>query len=121
MKTSLLALLGLCALSSFGTLRAADQLPDPQSAYDRAVETYVDAAGAQLKAIRTEVDVSAKDASAEDDRKRFEPVYAKLDQSDELLADLRKARAADFDRIKSKFEQTRDDMLKALAAARGTS
>jgi hypothetical protein len=121
MKTSLLALLGLFALSGFGTLRAADQLVDPQSDYTRAVQTYVDAANTQLKAIRTDLDASAKNAATEGDRKRFEPVYAKLDQSDELLADLRKADAADFDRIKSKFEQTRDDMLKALAAARGTS
>jgi len=97
---------------------AAEAVADPQAAYEHAVRAYVDAAGDQLKAIRTELDRLVKTAASADGRKRFELVYPKLDQADQMLADLKNAGPADFDSIKSKFEQTRADMLKTLDAAR---
>ncbi len=120
MKIPLLVLLCLFSLSATGALRAADQAMDPQSDYARAVQSYVDAASEQLRAIRGELDAAAKNVVNADDRKRFDPVYARLDQTDGLLADLKKAGPADFDRIKLKFEQTRAKMIKALEAARST-
>ena len=119
MKIPLLVLLCLFAFSATGALRASESAVEPRSDYARAVQSYVDAASDQLRAIRGNLDATAKNAATEDDRKRFEPVYARLDQTDELLADLKKAGPPDFDRIKLKFEQTRAEMIKALEAARG--
>jgi hypothetical protein len=118
MKTPFLVSLCLLLLSGSRALAADDQMAESQTAYAQAVREYIDAAGDNLKAIRAELDGLVKTATSADGKKRFELVYSKLDQTDELLADLRKAGPADFDSIKSKFEQTRADMLKMLDAAR---
>jgi len=110
----ILLLLGLTS----GALIAADQKASPLSPYEQAVQSYVDAATDQLRTIRAEVDAELGTAPTEETKKRFEPAYAKLDQTDRVLAALKKAGPADFDRIKLRFEHTRADAVKAIEAAR---
>ncbi|MFA5057931.1 MAG: hypothetical protein WC485_07440 [Opitutaceae bacterium] len=90
---------------------------DPADAYAQAVQSYVSAAEQELASIRAQVDTEVKPAAA-DVKQRYAPVYAKLEQCEKLLAELKEAGSADFDRIKADFERARDEMVKALAAAR---
>jgi hypothetical protein len=105
-------------LTLTGMLRAAEPIEAPQSDYARAVQTYVDGATQQLRDIRASVDAQVGSAPSDEVKKRFAMAYTKLDRSDKVLAELKKAGPADFDRIKLKFEQTRDDMIKSIELAR---
>jgi hypothetical protein len=44
-------------------------------------------------------------------------VYSQLDECDKLLAELKKAGPADFDKIKARFEQARTAAVKSLDTA----
>lgn len=103
------------------SLNAASVAPAarPQSDYERAVKSYIDAASEQLTAIRADVDLLLKDAK-DDAKKPLEKVSAGFARCDKLLAELKKAGPADFDRVKSEFELTRNKLLKELDAARKT-
>lgn len=104
-------------LALSGALFAAENATSPPSDYDRAVKAYVDAAGDQLSAIRSQVTAMAGVPPVEQSKKRLAKPQASLDECDKLLADLKKAGPQDFDRVKAKFEQTRGIMLKELDAA----
>jgi hypothetical protein len=109
----------LAILLSFtlpGALLAAPPQVDPQSDYTKAVKAYVDAAGDQLKAIRSSVDTQVKNASDEI-KGRFKKTYEGLEQADKVLTRLKSAGPMDFDRIKFEFETVRGKMLKELDAA----
>ncbi|MDD2764581.1 MAG: hypothetical protein PHE83_11465 [Opitutaceae bacterium] len=116
MKTVRLALLTL-VLTAVRAAAGEPSAADPADAYAQAVNSYVSAAEQQLVSIRVQVDAEVKPAAA-DGKQRYAPVYAKLEQCDKLLAELKEAGSADFDKIKADFERARDEMVKALAAAR---
>ena len=112
--------LPLAILLSFtlpGALPAADRpRVDPQSEYARAVKSYVDAAGVQLQAVRENLDALVKNAPDEA-KDRFKKTSETLEETVKVLAQLKTAIPADFDRIKAEFERTREKLLKELSAA----
>ena len=109
----LLSLLGAgCAV-----MAQTPALAGPPSDYTRAVQAYVDAATAQIAAIRAQVDAEVGSPPDDAAKKRLAPVYAKLDACDHLLEDLKKATPATFDKVKGRFEEARAAMVKRLEAA----
>jgi hypothetical protein len=121
MKKTLLCL--VLTLGPVGMLPAVEIVSEtvserPPSAYDQAVQSYVQAATEQMAAIRTQVDTEVGQAPQDAGKQRFAPVYRQLDECDRLLVELKKAQPADFDRIKAHFEETRAVALKAIDAAR---
>lgn len=106
-------------LGPAGLLAAAEQASNSaSSAYDQAVQSYVDAATKELAAIRSQADGTVGVSPEAPVKQRFAKVYSQLDECDKLLADLKKASPADFDKIKLRFEQARTAALKSLDAAR---
>ena len=101
--------------SSVG-LTAAQIHSSPQSAYAQAVKSYVEAATQEISAIRASVDAQVN-AAPETQRKGFDAVYKKLDRCDRLIADLKAAGPATFDKVKIQFERARAEAVKALTAA----
>ena len=101
-----------------GSLLAAEEAATPPTEYERAVKAYVDAAGDQLRATRSQLFAMASIPPVEQSKKRVEKVYASLGECDKLLVELKKAGPQDFDTVKGKFEQARAVMLKALETAR---
>jgi hypothetical protein len=101
------------AVSLFGApaLFAADS--GQQSSYEQAVESYIDGATQQLRAIRTEVDAAVAKAG-DTGRQTYAEVYRGLDQCDAMVARLRVAGTRDFDPIKTRFEETRAQMIATL-------
>ena len=95
-------------------MRAADADSD----YTRAVQSYLQAAGDQLRAIRASLEAEQGSDPSDTTKQRYAGAFAKLGRCDNLLTELKKADAADFDRVKLQFEQMRADMLKTLDAAR---
>lgn len=94
--------------------------PNPaQSAYDQAVQSYVDAATTEMAAIRGQADGAIGAAPEAPLKQRFAKVYSQLDECDKLLAELKKAEPANFDFIKARFEKARAAALKSLDAAQG--
>jgi hypothetical protein len=117
MNRKIIPLALLLSFTLAGPLVAAEPAPvDPQTEYTKAVKAYVDAAGDQLKAIRSSVDAQVKNASDET-KQRFKKTYEGLDVTDKLLVQLKSAGPMDFDRIKLEFERAREKTLKALDAA----
>lgn len=88
------------------------------SAYDQAVQSYIDAATKEMAAIRGQADGTVGSAPEDAVKQRFAKVYSQLDECDKLLAELKKATPADFDKIKLRFEQARTTAIKSLEAAR---
>jgi hypothetical protein len=105
------------SLTSAGALVRA-QATDPQTQYAEAVKSYVDAATEQLRAIRGSVDTQVASINSDEDKKRFDAVFSKLDECDKLLVDLKKAGPRDFDRVKKQFEKTRAEVSKALESVK---
>ncbi|HEX2855715.1 MAG TPA: hypothetical protein VHO24_20940 [Opitutaceae bacterium] len=118
-KSLRLALL-LSAALPLASLAASStaSVSSPQSDYDRAVKSYIDAASEQLTAVRAEVDLLVAGAKDDSAKERLEKVAAGFARCDKVLAELKKAGPADFDRIKSEFELTRNKLLKELDSAR---
>src|SRR5436305_309330 len=100
MNRKIIPLVLLISLAVAGPLVAATPTPvDPQTEYAKAVKAYIDAAGDQLKAIRSSVDAQVKNASDET-KQRFKKTYEGLAVTDKLLVQLKTAGPVDFDRIK---------------------
>ena len=105
----------LAAIFPLG-LSAETKPQDPDALYAQAVASYVQGATVELKAIKTEVDASTKKSPAA--TKRFAPVKDKLAACEKLLGDLKTANQSNFDTIKSEYERTRGELVKALTKAR---
>jgi hypothetical protein len=117
MKLTSLGLVFTLALAA--KLPAADPaMASPQSAYDQAVKSYVDAATDQIHAIRNQVDAEVGPTPVDAVKQRFAKAYSQLDDCEQLLAKLKSAGPPDFDKIKAQFEQKRAEMLKSLDSAR---
>lgn len=96
-------------------LTAAEIAPNPaQSAYDQAVQSYVEAATTEMAAIRGQADGALGATPEAPVKQRFAKVYSQLDECDKLLAELKKADQASFDLIKARFEKARAAALKSL-------
>jgi hypothetical protein len=116
---NLLVVLVLVSLIS-GAVGGRALAADPQTQYAQAVKAYVDAATDELRAIRGSVDAQVAAIKGENEKARFDVVFAKLDACDKLLVDLKKSGPRDFDHIKVKYEQARGEAVKALdAVAKG--
>jgi hypothetical protein len=87
------------------------------SAYDQAVQNYIDAATTEMTAIRGQADGIMGPTPEAAVKQRFAKVYSQLDECDKLLAELKKAGPADFDKIKARFEQARTAAVKSLDTA----
>lgn len=108
-------LLLVCAMLFSPAVFAAEKLKaDP---YREAVNVYVEAAEAQLRAIRESVVASTNDAP-DDVKQRYADATKRLDQCDEYVKRLRLASQKEFDPLKSEFEKARAEMVKSLEAAR---
>ena len=117
MKKSFLSL--VLILGPAGLLTAAELAPNSAvSPYDKAVQSYVEAATKEMAAIRSQADGAVGVSPEAPVKQRFAKVYSQLDECDKLLGDLKKATPADFDKIKLRFEQARTAALKSLDAAR---
>jgi uncharacterized protein involved in exopolysaccharide biosynthesis len=111
-------LLGLLACLSTPCLWAAEPAPEPDPAYVAAVKSYITAASVEMQAVRQETDAANKNALPEV-KKRYADLYAQLERCEKLLAELRSAPSSEFDRVKARYEQQRDVLLKQRAQAAG--
>ena len=84
------------------------------AAYAQAVESYIDAATRELRALRTEVDAAAVKAG-DPGRQIYAEVYRGLEQCDAMVAQLRVAVPRDFDPIKARFEKTRAQLITMIS------
>ena len=112
----LMRFLCFLALGGIGFLLAAETPAGPASPYERAVKVYVEAATNEVQAMHRQVDALCHDATPET-KTRYAGVYAKLELCEKLLADLRSAAPADFDRIKEQYERERANLGKARVEA----
>ena len=112
-------LCGWAVISIFADVTAATQTAaEPQSAYAKAVKSYIDAADREIQAMRQMIDAAVKEVSSDEQKKRFDSVYKKLERCEELTADLKKAGQSAFDKIKAEFERVRTDANQTFSAAR---
>jgi hypothetical protein len=88
-----------------------------QSAYDQAVQSYVQAATKEVAALRAQADAAVGSSPEIPVKRRFAKAYSQLDECGKLLTELKKAAPADFDRVKARFEQVRGEAIKSLDAA----
>src|SRR5207244_471647 len=114
-KTLPLVLLLVSLLA--GKTFAADPAIDPRSEYAKAVRNYVDAAEQEIRAIRESVDTIVKAAATDEEKKRYDAVYQRLDRCDKFVAMLKTAHQSNFDKVKAEFERARGEATKALAEA----
>src|SRR4051812_132451 len=105
MKNLRVVLVLICALA--GGVMAKAQSGDPQADYARAVRAYVDASTEELRTTRGLVDSQVATTTDLVAKKRYDAVFAKLDECDKLLVELKKSGPNNFDNVKLKFEQTR--------------
>lgn len=109
------ACLGLAVLAPSAAVRADEPPPADaaQSARDRAVADYLLAAGQELGAFHEQLEARKADW----DPQRYGSVKAKLDECDRLLARLKAAPAAEFDRLKARYEDSRKVLVEGLNRA----
>jgi len=107
----------LALTASLTSVVAVEIHTSPQTAYEQAVNSYVDAATQEIRAIRDSVDAEVK-AAPDAQKERFDAVYQKLDRCDKLIAELKVAGPSTFDKVKIQFEKSRAEATKALAKAR---
>jgi len=89
---------------------------EPTSAEDlrqQAVSAYIDGATKELEAYSRQIG----EAVRPDNQQQCKEARAKLDECKQLVADLKAADSQHFDLIKSNFERSRDELVKALEAA----
>ena len=115
MKKTLLTL-AFVLTASMPVAFAASAQTAPLTEYQKAVKSYVDAATTDLGAVRSGIEAEAKDATSA--VKPREGVTGALERCEKLLADLKKAGPADFDRVKAEYEKARSALGKQLETAR---
>lgn len=83
------------------------------SAYQRAVNSYREAAGAEMVALKSQVEELVKTAGTAR-RDAAENVERALKGCEAAFADLKAAESKDFDRAKAVYESRRGGLLKAM-------
>ncbi|MFZ5497383.1 MAG: hypothetical protein ACOZE5_18860 [Verrucomicrobiota bacterium] len=100
----------LASFVLFGGARAAEEV----SAYQRAVNAYVEAAGKELQALKHQVGETLKDAN-EETKAAYKEFLGQLEKYETAFAGLKVAAPQDFDRAKALYEKRRKEALTALA------
>ena len=105
-------LAGLCLALAFAPVLARADAADPDSTRQQAVSQYVDGATKELDAYRQQITAAAHSGS----NTELSEAKSKLDDCYGLVASLKTADASHFDLIKSDYERTRGEMVRALQA-----
>ena len=87
------------------------------SAYEQAVKSYVDAAEAELRAFREQIESEVKD-KPDDGVARYIPAIEQLEKTEAAFESLLNARQNQFDPRKLAYEKARDALVGALTEAR---
>jgi hypothetical protein len=105
-------LAGLCLALTFAPILARADSSDPDSIRQQAVSQYVDGATRELDAYRQQITAAVHSGS----NSELSEAKAKLDDCYALVASLKTADSSHFDTIKSDYERTRGEMVRALQA-----
>lgn len=115
----------LCRLLCFGFLVGMAPLApivaradttDADSQRQQAVSQYIDGATKELDVYRQQISVAGRP----ENQQLLGQAKAKLAECDKLLNELKSADPGQFDLLKSSYERTRAEMVKALQAAQKT-
>jgi hypothetical protein len=105
-------LAGLCLALTFAPILARADSADPDATRQLAVSQYVDGATKELDAYRQQITAATHSGS----NSELNEAKAKLDDCYALVASLKTADSNHFDLIKSDYERTRGEMVRALQA-----
>ncbi|HEY1765857.1 MAG TPA: hypothetical protein VGF85_13115 [Opitutaceae bacterium] len=95
---------------------SADAGPaDAEVQRQQAVSQYIDGATKELEAYGHQISAAART----DNQDLCREAKARLDECTGLVADLKAADAAHFDRIKANYERARGELVKTVQAAQG--
>jgi hypothetical protein len=103
----------LLALTPTAAVLATGEAADAEALRQQAVSQYVDGATNELEAFRHQIVAAARPDNGQECRE----AKARLDECSKLVAGLKTADQKHFDPIKSDYERTRGELLKALQAA----
>jgi hypothetical protein len=95
---------------------ARAETTDADALHQQAVSQYIDGASKELDVYRQQI----TSASRPDNRQVLGEAKAKLVECDKLVKALKTADDEQFDLIKSSYERTRGEMIRALQAAQKT-
>jgi hypothetical protein len=95
------------------TVIAAEEPADAEVARQQAVSNYVEGATKEMDAYRQQISTAGRP----DNQQPLNEAKAKLAECDKLVAELKSAGPGQFDALKSSYERTRGEMVKALLAA----
>lgn len=76
-----------------------------------SLETYVDRSALELRQVRMQVDLTARQPNS-GGQERFAPVYDALSDAEQALADLRRAAPSEKDQRLGKFEDERNKAMR---------
>lgn len=110
--------LSLCLVAQFA-LPGHALAAEPESAYQQAVNAYVEAASNELQALRVQGEAARK-AAPPDKEKVYKDFFAKLEKCEAIHEELKKATAKDFDKTKALYEHERGETIKAWAKISGS-
>jgi hypothetical protein len=105
-------LLLLLTLTPPAAMLGADQT-DAEGLRQQAVSQYIDGATKELAAFSQQIGEAARP----DNQQQCGEARAKLEECNELVADLKTADPEHFDLVKANYERTRSELVKALQAA----
>jgi uncharacterized membrane-anchored protein YhcB (DUF1043 family) len=109
-------LAGLCLALTLAPALARADSADPDVSRQQAVSQYVDGATKELDAYRQQITAATHAGS----NAELNEAKAKLDDCYALVASLKTADSNHFDLIKSDYERTRGEMVRALQAGQKT-
>lgn len=99
----------LFSLILAGGVRAADG-PD---AYQQAVNAYVEAAGKELQAMKTQTDQALQNAN-EPKKAAYKDFLEQLEEYEKAYEHLKNVAPKDFDLAKARYEKERNETVKSL-------
>jgi hypothetical protein len=112
-RCKLLGLALVLAASPAATVVLADEPADAEVARQQAVSQYVDGATKEMDAYRHQISAAGRP----DNQVPLNEAKAKLAECDKIVAELKSAGPGQFDALKSGYERTRGEMVKALLSA----
>jgi hypothetical protein len=92
---------------------AADEPADAEVARQQAVSQYVDGATKEMDAYRQQITTAGRP----DNQQPLNEAKTKLAECDKIVSELKTAGPGQFDALKSSYERTRGEMVKALLVA----
>jgi hypothetical protein len=112
----LLCLGFLLGTVSLAPVAARADTTDSDSQRQQAVSQYIDGATKELDAYRQQISTAGRP----ENQQLLGEAKAKLAECDRLVKELKSADPDQFDLLKSSYERTRAEMVKALQAAQKT-